>query len=248
MGKRKEKFLNAKTFAVYYKYGKEDILSRYDVVIVEPRAHNTEDIIKIKRTGTLVLAYVSILEVHELSPGYKLLKDEDYCYVEGKKLKNNIFGTNVVKLYSKSWYAILIHHVGNLLLNEEYDGVFFDTLGDLECYTFPKDIYELMCTALLKFMHEIRQLFTDFIIIQNNGIKDIYNITAPYIDGISCENPLLKEESSIEFVESYLCSIKQKTNLRIIIILSKENKYMKRISEKNSFLFYEGTENYVEIN
>jgi endo-alpha-1,4-polygalactosaminidase (GH114 family) len=247
MGKRKEQFFNAKTFAVYYKDGKEDILSKYDIVIVEPRAHNTEDIKRIKMSGTLALAYVSILEVHALSPGYNLLRDEDYCYVEGKKLKNNIFGTSIVKLYSKRWYAILIHHIGNLLLNEGYDGVFFDTVGDLECYNLPKDIYELMCKSLLKFMIEIRQLFIDFIIIQNNGIEKIYNITAPYIDGICWENPLLKEYSSIKFVESYLCSIKQKTNLKILIIFSKENKYMKRVIEKNSFLFYEGTEDYVEI-
>ncbi len=118
----RERFRTASNFVLYYGYGKTKELSNFDIAIIEPTAHTKEEINKIKESNTLVIAYISIIEVIKDSPNYNLLNEEDFIHVNEKPLINERFNTYMVSLSSERWRNILHHNIGKFINIYGYDG------------------------------------------------------------------------------------------------------------------------------
>lgn len=239
---RKERFYSARNYVVYYGHGKEDVLSSYDIAIVEPAGHDSNDIQALKSKGTLALAYVSVLEINPSLPLYPLLKEEDFITYDGRSFLNEEYQNRIVKLYSRRWQSLLLHHIGQLLFQQGYDGIFLDTLADLEYMRFSAQDYERSICAVVDFLRHIRESFTSFLFVQNNGYQRLNQFTTAFIDGICCENPFHPEaqpvtEEKIGKLESRLLHLSGQ-GLRIFMLLNRPDGRIQRMTEKNTFCFY----------
>ena len=203
---------------------------------------------------TLVIAYVSVVEIFEAFPSYKFLRDEDFLKIDNKRVRNKEFNTYLINLKSKRWISILMHHIGNLILNNNYDGIFLDTIADVEFELFNEELQESLICGAVELITKIRELYEDIIIIQNNGVSKLIESTFEIIDGVCWENPNLWGINNCDWIEyiigklSTLC----KNEMKVLLlyeekgILSQEFnkiKYAERIAKINNFLIYR-TESY----
>jgi polysaccharide biosynthesis protein PelA len=185
---RKAKFKNSRNYILYYGRGKEDELSKYDVAIVEPQGQNSDTIELMHRKGTLVLAYVSAMEIIKTSPMFKFLRREDFLCINEILLTNEEYGTCLVNIKSRRWSTMLLQHIGNLITDGNYDGIFIDTLGDIEWDILSEEMRQDLLLATRALFNNIRSVFDDIIIIQNNGLHQVINYSLDLIDGICLEN------------------------------------------------------------
>ena len=74
-------------YALYYGTGKETELANFDLAIVEPLGQTRSSIQFMHEKETLVIAYISVIEIHPTNLLFGLLKDED---IENVKLFDEV--------------------------------------------------------------------------------------------------------------------------------------------------------------
>jgi endo-alpha-1,4-polygalactosaminidase (GH114 family) len=186
---RKQQLAAAKRYAVYYGRGRETELSTYDLAIVEPAGQTPLTLKKMQDEGTLVFAYVSITEIPDYDPLKPLLHEADYLSVNGNIVANAAYATQLANLRSRNWMALLLHRIGVFLRNAGYDGLFLDTISNVEWPILPAGVRAEQQAAAVDLVRRIRKLHPEHLVIQNNGLETLCSDTAPYIDGICWENP-----------------------------------------------------------
>jgi len=251
---KRHDFKKIKNFSLYYGIDNNENISKYDLTIVEPQGQNKINIKEMQAKGTLVIAYVSVVEIFESFPHYKFLRDEDFLKIDNKRVMNKEFNTYLVNLKSKRWISILMHHIGNLILNNNYDGIFLDTIGDVEFSMFSEKLQEYLICGAVELITKIRELYEDIIIIQNNGVNKLIESTFKLIDGVCWENPRLWDINNSDWIE-YITgklSILSKEQMKVLL-LYEENSFTsqefakinlaEKIAKINNFLIYK-TESY----
>jgi endo-alpha-1,4-polygalactosaminidase (GH114 family) len=247
---KRQQFKNASNYVLYYGIGKENELKTYNIAIVEPQGQNENSIDMMNKEGTLVIAYVSVMEIYQSHSLFKLLKDEDFIKLNGLHVMNEEYGTYLLDLRSKRWKTLLIHHIGNLILNQNYDGIFLDTIGDVESPVLPEYLKEKLFISAEQLIKEIRNLFKEIIIIQNNGMNELINYTCELIDGLCWENPSFCDDSCLEWTQNTLNKLKIIHNTKGIKILMLYEKnqlnfaniksihFAEEVARINNFLMY----------
>lgn len=249
-------FQEARSFAVYYGRGQISQLANYDIAIVEPSAHTAQDIQALKETNTLVIGYVTIMEQGPFHEMFGRLKEDDFLKVNGEKMYKASFDTYVMDLKSKRWRGLLHYQVGKLLLHEGYDGIFMDTIGNVESPDIPPVEAQLQIERAAEITRDIRESFPGHIIVQNNGLERLCVKTAPYLDGICWENPLFSYKETQDWSQSVLSrivSLKESYGIRALF-LHEETEIKRKpsagimaqtIADKHEFLYYEAPDYYI---
>lgn len=250
MSSRRGFYQKAHSYIVYYGTGNVHKLAHYDIAIIEPSAYSAQEVKVLKAANTLVLGYVSIMELGDFHKMYGQLKDEDFLRIKGEKFYKPEFQTYVLDLKSKHWQGLLSHHVGRLLLHEGYDGIFMDTIGDVEAPNFPPVESDLQIVQAVHMLRRYRSLFPDHVFVQNNGLERLCLQTAKYLDGICWENPPFTLKQSAAWCQSVLDQIielKMKFGVRALFLNEADeiiNKPAARVmaqslADKHGFLYYE---------
>lgn len=253
---RKDRLLLARNYSLYYGNRRIDELAKFDLVIVEPKGHSINDIKQLKEKNTLVITYLSLMEVHPTEPIFKNLTVEDFLHVEGKPYINESFGTYLVNLQSITWMNYLLKVVKHQLNELESDGIFLDTIGDIEMLSLPNPIKERQLKAAVNFLYVIKLLYPYHLIIQNNGLESVCLHTAPYIDGICWENPpvsLMESKPWVDLINQRLSILINQYDLKILLLLEettekKRNAYAhaKKLAKERGYILYNAPNNYVE--
>ncbi|TQR11847.1 hypothetical protein [Psychrobacillus lasiicapitis] len=254
---RKERMLLAKNYALYYGYGKMKELSSFDLIIVEPKAYTIPQFQELKYTNKVILTYLSLLEVHPTDSVFQDLTKEDLLIVDGEPLKNNEFGTYLVNLKSKKWMEHLLKNIQHHLEEIEADGLFLDTIGDIESQALPPNMQSIQLKAIVNFLHILKMLYPNHLLIQNNGLNTVVLETAPYIDGIFWENPPFTIEKSKEWTDlivQRLSLLKKEFQVKVFLLLEekieKERKaysMAKVIAKDKGFQLYNAPMDYLEV-
>lgn len=253
---RKERLLDAKNYALFYGHGNVKELSRFDVAIVDPNGLKLPEYEQLRLSNTIVITYVSLIEVHPTEPIFKELSLSDFITAGGKPLKNELFGNYLVSLQSKKWIQYLLKKINHHFNVIESDGIFLDTIGDLEMGMLPGQIQQKQLSAAANFLSAVKMLYPHYLLIQNNGLEKVVQSTAPFIDGVCWENPPFTLKECQEWVEAkikQLSGLKVKHNLKIFLLLEetleKERKaidHVRKVAKKEDFLLYHASKNYVE--
>ncbi|MCB2292361.1 endo alpha-1,4 polygalactosaminidase [Clostridium algoriphilum] len=251
---KRHDFKNIKNFSLFYGIGNSEELSKYDLTIVEPLGQNEISVKEMQAKGTLVIAYVSVVEIIEAFPHYKFLREEDFLKIDNNRVMNKEFNTYLINLKSERWISILMHHIGNLILNSNYDGIFLDTMGDVEFSVFNEQQQESLICGAVDFITKIREQYEDIIIIQNNGFNKLIESTFNFIDGVCWENPRLWDINNsdwIKYITGKLTNL-SKEQMKVLL-LYEENSFTsqefakinlaEKIAKINNFLIYK-TESY----
>lgn len=253
MTNKREFFKNITNYALYYGTGKTEVMSVYDAAIVEPRGQNKEGIKAMQQSGTLAIAYISVMEISETDSDYLLLKDEDFLKINGCPLINENYNTHLVDLRSRRWVSILMHNIGNLILNYNYDGVFLDTIGDIEHFAIPDLLQNQLCMEAVKVIGKIRELYGDIVIIQNNGLNYLLDYSWKLIDGVCWENPRFPDKNAAEWTKTVIDKLSIAGKEIIVMLLYEKSifqgerfasvKFGKKVAMEKGFLIFI-TENY----
>src|SRR5690606_35512053 len=99
-----------------------------------------ESVDALHEAGALVLAYLSTTEVPDYDPYKPLLRDADFLTVNGARLQNPAYQTSVADLRSRIWINLLLHRTGVYLRQNGYDGLFLDTIGNVEWPVLPAGV------------------------------------------------------------------------------------------------------------
>lgn len=251
----KDRMLIAQNYALYYGYGKVEELSLFDLAIIEPKGLEIEELNQIKARNTVIITYLSLLEVHPTESIFQELTNDDFIMLDGEPFKNEAFETYLVNLHSKTWINYLLKEIHFRFQILEADGLFLDTIGDLEFSTIPLNIKEKQLMALTNFLSILKMLYPTRLIIQNNGLETVCQQTAPYIDGICWENPPLSLPESKEWVDlivQRLAKLKNEYQLKIFLLLEEtiekeRNTYTKakKMAKEQGFLLYNAPSKYV---
>lgn len=253
---RKERMLLAENYALYYGYGKMEELSQFDLIIVEPSGFTIPEFKRLKNNNKVIFTYLSLFEVHPMDNIFQDLTKDDLLFVDGEPLKNYDFGTYLVNLQSKKWMDHLLKNVQHHLEELEADGLFLDTIGDIESSSIPASIKRIQMDAIINFLHVLKILYPTHLLIQNNGLNTVCLETAPYIDGICWENPsfsLPETKEWTDLIVQRLSLFKKEFQMKVFLLLEEtlENERKaystaKDIAKAKDFLVYNAPVNYVE--
>lgn len=250
----KEGFHKAKNYAVYYGINGENILASYDFAVVEPCGHSSEGITKLKAGGTIVLAYMSVMEIHPSNPEFRLVMGDILKGGSGEAM-NREYGTYILDMGSKKWNDLLLHKTLQLCFKHGYDGVFMDTIGDVDTDHIPAEVRRGQLVHAVNFVRTLRNILPDRIIVQNNGIGELCIYTAGYIDGICWEGIRIGDRKLKRYNDETihrLRSLKNENNIKIMMLTENISKdeYLKdihKIAGENGFLFYNASRGYASI-
>lgn len=258
---RISRFAAAKNFSLYYGLGREDELAAFDVAIVEPAGQSDASVIRMQKSGTLVLAYLSIMEISPTDPQVRMLKTEDFLYVDGQPVINREYRNFLLDLRSRRWLGLLFHKIGKYIVQSGYDGLFLDTIGDVESVELNFGARDLQLMAAVDFLRRIRSMYPSLILVQNCGLERLCYFSAQYINGLCWENPPLDRNACrpwVEMIINQLEQLKKKYGTKVLLLLEGKvgiaeydqpvgNNYRMalRIANKNDFLLYRAPFRYV---
>lgn len=253
---RKERMLAAKNYALYYGYGKGEKLSCFDLIIVEPKGFAITEFKKLRETNKVLFTYLSLVEVHPTDSIFQQLTKEDLLVVDGKPMINEAFGTYIVNLQSKKWMNHLLEKVSYHTEVLKVDGLFLDTIGNIELSSIPSSEKKTQLKEIINFLHTFKMLYPTHLLIQNNGLEVVCLETAPYIDGICWENPPLSSLANKEWTDQIfqrLSLLKEEFQLKVFLLVEmtseqKKEAYLvaKEVAKERDFLLYFAPKDYVE--
>lgn len=252
---QRSRFRTCDRFSVYYGADAVAQLLKFDVVVLEPGHRTKEDIQALKDNDTLVLAYVSVMEVHDEHPLRAFVTESQFlreAMEPHKYITQREYHNRVVDMQSPTWRGHLLRHVGTLITREGYDGIFMDTIGDVEMPNLPNPMQQVEGAHML--VQQIRKWFPDIILIQNNGLEVLCNYTAPYLDAIAWENPPINVPQSKQWVRAVaerLVYLRLKHSLRILMLFEgvrqdKRSDFIRGLSfaQENGFTTYFSPKHY----
>ncbi len=179
----------ARSYGVYYGKGPLPGLENLDLAILEPMGWQTSQLRELKAAGVKVLAYLSVLEVPPWRESVAGLQSNDLIQVHGSEpWVKQPFGNRLARPDSKRWRLFLEQHLTQLY-RQGWDGLFLDTLGDVEDEELAP-ITGWLAPATADLIHLCRRLFSDRILIANNGLWGMVPLLLPYLDGVSWEGQL----------------------------------------------------------
>jgi len=248
---RKKKLAKATNYRLYYGYGQEEELARYDLAIVEQAGQTPNSLKKIKESDTLVLAYLSVMEIAVSAPEFQQLKKADFLEDGKEQYINKEYGTYLVDLRSPSWKRLLFRKIENLF-SDGYDGLFLDTIGDVEFPDIPSYLRDIQIIAAVQLLQEIRKRFPEHLLLQNNGLEKLCLYTGSILDGICWENPPFARRESQAWVNGIinrLHYLQAGFGLKVLILIEgKQDKKVvcaaQEIALEKGFLFYQAVDGY----
>lgn len=251
---RKKKLQAAKNYALYYGFGREQDLAQFDLAIVEPLGQSQAAIKCMQEKGTLVCAYLSVMELSFAADEMQLLTEEDLLKGPGGPLKNEQYGNWLVDLRSKKWQRMLGQKAENLF-TAGYDGLFLDTLADVEYVPVSADCRTELIFAAAALMGDLKKDYPGHLLIQNNGMERLCLMTAKLIDALCWENPPLERPESAAWSKEVIKRLKrlrdeEKLSILLLMQQQQEAKVSKRrwkaceAAQRYGFLFYEAPPEY----
>jgi uncharacterized protein (TIGR01370 family) len=163
------------SYVVYYGDGRLDTLVHYDLAIIQPKTLSTDELVKLKASGTLVVAYLSVGETLPDDPWYK----------DGRVQKSWLLGQNkdwgsyFVDARQPGWQAIMVSTM-RTYLTMGFDGVFLDTVDTAE--TFPDT-----APGMVALITKLRNTTPDAILIENFAFGIAAQVSSN-IDALMIEN------------------------------------------------------------
>ncbi len=199
--------LRGRTFVVYYGYGPLQEIAGYDIAILEPAGWRAEDVQALGGRGVKRIAYLSALEATRATLARVGVPRQQLLHVGGEPWFRAPFDTYVVDPRSRPWRAHVVAQARRLVA-EGWDGVFLDSLGDVEDQVV-QDRAGWLLPAAADLVKEVRGAIGDRLILQNNGIFLLLPLVAQLIDGICWEGSFEPDAAGGAWVRMILEQIAQ---------------------------------------
>ncbi|PSR22633.1 MAG: hypothetical protein C7B45_06160 [Sulfobacillus acidophilus] len=248
--------LIGRTFVVYYGHGPLAGLEEFDLAVLEPKGWSTPALRALQAHSVTTLAYVSVLEVPPWLQSALMLTREDLVAINGEPWVKEPYGNVVARPESQVWRRYLIQQL-ETLYRGGWDGLFLDTLGDVEDEALAEQRGALV-PGTADLVRLVRAHFPDRPIVVNNGMWRVVPLIVNYIDGVCWEGPLTPEvlgqpwaQALLEFL-GRLAQERGWTNLMLTQIAGTSLKATQNLlrfgddADRYGFLAYAAPGNYVD--
>ena len=177
--------LRGRTFVVYYGYGPLPEIAAYDIAILEPAGWRQADVQALSRHGVRCIAYLSAMEATRATLTRLGIAERQLLHAGDAPWLREQFDTYVVDPRSRPWREYVLKEARRLVA-EGWDGIFLDSLGDVEDQLV-QDRAGWLLPAAADLVRGVRQEIGDRLLLQNNGIFLLLPLVAQLIDGICWE-------------------------------------------------------------
>lgn len=225
------------SFQFYYLWMNDvniEFLKDFQMVILEPRNSNRQQdyLTQLRDNGTEIFAYQSIMGVDN-PDNIRQLTDDDYISIDGSNPYQPEFGYKYGDIRSENYRNVLLETLERDVISQGYDGVFLDTLDDVNQGAFvnnvnPKTgrvIRDELVEGYVEFLRIVKEKHPGLSIIQNRGFEVYLAGGDKYIDTLMFEN-LRIEDYENPMLKRWLFDIlveKSESSNTIIIAVSYEN-------------------------
>ncbi|WNQ10948.1 endo alpha-1,4 polygalactosaminidase [Paenibacillus aurantius] len=167
-----------------------DQMKNYQMVIVEPLNYTKEQITQIRKNGTKVMGYINSMEVDKWNKAFlSKMRESDFAHRGGERVYFEEWDSYLTNIASSHYQQLLIDEIRMQITDKGLDGVFFDTVGDIDdqYYDRPAQMAAQQ-QAMADFFREVKKQNPALPLIQNWGIGTLLDYTAPYVDGFMWES------------------------------------------------------------
>lgn len=180
------------SFQIFYgrpDQGKLEELAQQDAAIIEPTAFTEEHIAFLQKKDVLLFGYVSLMQLENWNTKLKQhVIPSDYWLQEGERLYVPDWDTYVMNIGEQHYRDVLMRKISTEVAGKQLDGIFFDTVDDLDYY-FRNDpaAKKAMRAGYKQLLNEVKSAYPNLLIIQNRGFESYKAISRKKVDGILWE-------------------------------------------------------------
>lgn len=183
---------HVENFAIYYGEPAEPALEQLknkDLVIIEPLLFSIQQITSIRSAGTLTFGYLSVMESPSWNQGrMSSLIPSDYLLQANKdRIHFPEWDSYLMDLRQKHYRVLLLAEIQTSIQDKGLDGLFLDTVGDIDDYIYEPSVVIQMRQAYQELLQDIRRIFPNLLLIQNRGF-DSLDYSASFIHGLLWED------------------------------------------------------------
>ncbi|MGE7091487.1 endo alpha-1,4 polygalactosaminidase [Lysinibacillus sp. NPDC048646] len=241
----KEKLAAVEDYKYYLDKGNKTIgkeMQKMDLVIVEPIEMQQPYIEAAQEHGTLIFGYINAMEADTWNETlYNQLQEIDFYTDEyGEKMYFAEWDSYLMDMTSSHYQNLLLEEIQKQIVDKGLDGVFLDTVGNIDSFLPPKEQVQ-QNEAMLTFIKKIKQQFNGLSIAQNWGFQTLADYTAPYIDFVMWENFSYKvvgeDDWSLEKMKQ-LIQLREKFGTQVMTIGFNDETQSRALAEKHHFKFF----------
>lgn len=240
----KGKLAEAEQFNYYLDEGNQAIgeeMKAVDLIVIEPILMQEKYITAAQDNGTLVYGYINAMEADKWNQAlYSQFTESDfYKDNQGNKMYFEEWDSHLMDMSSEHYQDILLEEIKAQIIDKKLDGVFLDTVGNIDSYLSGHEQQE-QNKALTAFVKKIKKEDSNISIAQNWGFDTLAKYTAPYVDFIMWEDfsytVVGEDEWALEKMEQ-LKEIRNQYHTQIVTIAFKDKEKSKQLAKKNGFKF-----------
>ncbi|MBP1967718.1 endo alpha-1,4 polygalactosaminidase [Paenibacillus aceris] len=184
-------FQHVKNYSLYYGNPTVQAIAKLktkDLIIIEPQLFTREQIKDIQSKGTLVIGYLSVME----TPAWnklrsKNLQSQDYYWQKGERVHFPQWNSYLMDLRHAHYREVLLAEIQTSIADKGMNGVFLDTVGDIDDYIKEKTAQTQTREAYVTLLQSVSKQYPQLSIIQNRGFETL-DYSAALIDAFLWED------------------------------------------------------------
>lgn len=221
-------------------------IMKSDAVILEPTALSEQSVKVLKDNGVKIFGYVSLMQLENWNEELKEhVVDTDYVKVNGEKIYIKEWDTYVMDVRERHYRDALLWKIETYVTGQQLDGVFFDTVDDLDYYfNHHKEVQQQMRRGYQSLLKDIKQRYPDLLVIQNRGFETYQASSRLKIDGLLWEGFKVEDLKDSEWAKKWLQYFKKEQLFgRVRVFTVVPDKESQVWSVKNKFPAFVRTNN-----
>lgn len=233
-----------KSFSIFYgepTQQKLEELRKKDAVILEPIAFSEQDISFLKKSDVKLFGYVSLMQLENWNEELKKqISDSDYASIDGERIYIKDWQTYVMDVRESHYRQALLWKIKTYIVDQGLDGIFFDTVDDLDYYFHQhQQIQVEMRAGYVTLLKEIDTQYPGLMIIQNRGFETLESVSHPFVDALLWEGFKAKDIKESQWAKNWLHYLKKeqwKRRIQVFTVVSDDESY--NLSKKYRFPAY----------
>lgn len=164
-------------------------LAQQDAAIIEPTAFTKEDLSYLQKKDVKLFGYVSLMQLENWNEELKQhVVPSDYWLQGDERLYVPDWDTYVMNISEPHYRDVLMHKISTEIAEKQMDGIFFDTVDDLDYYFRDEPATEkAMRVGYKQLLDKVKSTYPDLLIIQNRGFESYKAVSRKKVDGILWE-------------------------------------------------------------
>lgn len=180
--------------------------------------------------------------IESLQPQDFFIKNEEHVHFEE-------WDSYLMDMTSSHYRSVLMNDIQTQVVDKGFDGVFFDTVSDMEDQFHGKDPqqYNAQKNAFITLQNQLDRQYENLFKIQNWGIELFRADTVQYMDALMWEGFEYKSMTKDEWSQNQIKGLQQlqkKHNFKVLTVSFEQHAKSKKYAEKQGFLYYAEHKNF----